>query len=395
MNSLITNTILTLCLAAILGCSNQMASMKGVSEDPIGDDVVRIAGDIQPLPDEDQPSEDDPNQQCSEWEYGEWTPSPANTCDDSELIQTAEGTRTCEQCSGNNCKTTTTKTRSIAGTRDCTSPTCSSCSTGCTAWKYGGKSLEDYLSKAADSVCIGERSHYSVAGKRTCSSQCNSCSTTTTVKRIVEGTERCRGPMQAWLPVRGSLVPPMVEYARTLPEVPCSSFKNTVKYHLKDGTVVTTYWLPTVTRKNKQLIEYGGATKPGDTIAYYHSGYHETLRNLPTSLYVTKDLCNRSNIPIKRIDVITKIDAEDRARTKGGTEGLTTYHTDGSCRKEVLTDVEISTFRWDHPTFKPINFQGVKYEGACLISTYPSLAFRKLNCAYVQSLGLQPAYRCD
>lgn len=42
MISLITNSALTLCLPLILGCSNQMTSMKGVSDDLTADDTISV-----------------------------------------------------------------------------------------------------------------------------------------------------------------------------------------------------------------------------------------------------------------------------------------------------------------------------------------------------------------
>ena len=121
---------------------------------------------------------------CTDWSYGAWTPSAANTCSDTQLQQTAAGTRTCDsECS--QCNTSTSKTRSINGTKDCSTPTCASCAAGCTDWSYGA------WTPSAANTCSDTQLQQTAAGTRTCDSECSQCSTSTSKSQIVDGTKSC------------------------------------------------------------------------------------------------------------------------------------------------------------------------------------------------------------
>ena len=121
---------------------------------------------------------------CTDWSYAAWTPSAANTCSDTQLQQTAAGTRTCDsECS--QCNTSTSKTRSINGTKNCSTPTCASCSAGCTAWSYAA------WTPSAANTCIDTQLTQTAAGTRTCDSECSQCSTSTSKSQVVNGTKSC------------------------------------------------------------------------------------------------------------------------------------------------------------------------------------------------------------
>ena len=130
---------------------------------------------------------------CTDWSYAAWTPSAANTCSDTQLQQTAAGTRTCDsECS--QCNTSTSKTRSINGTKNCSTPTCASCSAGCTAWSYAA------WTPSAANTCSGTQLTQTAAGTRTCDSECSQCSTSTSKSQVVDGTKYC--------PKHAVLIPP-------------------------------------------------------------------------------------------------------------------------------------------------------------------------------------------
>ncbi len=56
---------------------------------------------------------------CTAWSWSEWTPSTSDTCSNEMVDQTSTGTRNCDSvCSFKQCDTTTTRSRSVPGTRE-------------------------------------------------------------------------------------------------------------------------------------------------------------------------------------------------------------------------------------------------------------------------------------
>lgn len=97
---------------------------------------------------------------CTGWAYSSWTLSQALHCSTDTVKQIAASIRTCDsQCSA--CSTSSTLTRTVDGTKDCSTPqmpitpqtpstpTCASCSAGCTDWSYGA------WTPSAANICSG------------------------------------------------------------------------------------------------------------------------------------------------------------------------------------------------------------------------------------------------
>lgn len=136
---------------------------------------------------------------CTGWAYSSWTPSQALHCSTDAVKQIAASIRTCDsQCSA--CSTGSTLTRTVDGTKDCSTPTCASCAAGCTAWSYGA------WAPAAANTCSGTQLQQMAAGTRTCDSECSQCSTSTSKSQIVNGTKSCPKFAVLILPVFDAMV---------------------------------------------------------------------------------------------------------------------------------------------------------------------------------------------
>lgn len=212
---------------------------------------------------------------CTDWSYGAWTPSAANTCSDTQLTQTAAGTRTCDaECS--QCNTSTSKTRSINGTKNCTTPTCASCAAGCTAWSY------EAWTPSPATTCSDQQLQQTAAGKRTCDAECSQCSTSTSKSQIVAGTKSCPKHPVLVLPDYKTVLEKTKNYIKNQPKLFCHHYG-------KSQTVAPLEFLNTATPTF--YVKHSSQTDDGRNYHYRYPANQETLL-LTSHSTVSQAACN-------------------------------------------------------------------------------------------------------